>query len=606
MITLPTLNVAPIQQGLKDLGDAMVYQQKVQDAQDEQQATLAVRQQYNDKLQELQSSGDFSQDWGSQLREWAGTTVDQQASLFKNPQAFQAFRNQTLNHFEDTVPVIRQQMTVAQQSHNLGNTQSTLDTATQKAQSGDLSGVADWRTIANPQASVDPATKAQSVDFSLPFKNAFGNNVKAAQQFWQQGNDQIAGTYIGARIDGIMNNDQLTSSQKLMWLQQLRRGADNDLQSNGVQISTATQAKLEQTLNSTIAATQKAAYTETETQQLNQLDTTVSQTLQNWTGAKATGASFVPESIQQFAKTPGLLPSVQAKANEAIERLTMKGDGSQGAANTAAMSAANQKVVTDKILGVLSSAAMTGADGNDLHQIVNQMYLDPNGYKGLKIDLGELSNIQSKADSFTGMFQSANKDLIQFIKSKFTGKGISDGESPLLISNALETIGGFNTFGTSKFKDATGAYDMDKVTNLINTMATEHTAKNIQAIVSAQGWWGHPKSFTDDDAGKYVSQVQNGAGLADFNRAKFPSAPGQPIPDPIVAGATTKLQAMFNGAGLGKAQDTAFNLGNKMGLPVFQSDKGTWYEPSADASNKITWTPLNYNPRTGQPIQSRK
>ena len=252
-LTLPELHTEGIQQGLRDVAGAVDYQRQLQNQRDAAKATLAVSAAFNDKINELKNSSDFSQDWGEKLRQDGAQILDSQAQTFHDPAAFAQFRDAQAMHYESVVPDLRDKQKVASEQHDQATIEAVTENAKEMAPT-DLGRAANTlNTIYGANIAVDQATGAKSVGFGAVALNAARGNGAVALKAYQASVDGVAGTYVDAKVDQITRGDA-TPGAKLDALTDLKKSVWQDIESNNLHVSAASRALIDDNLAKQLAA----------------------------------------------------------------------------------------------------------------------------------------------------------------------------------------------------------------------------------------------------------------------------------------------------------------------------------------------------------------
>ena len=249
-MALQQLNFTPIQQGIKDLSDSFEFRKNLQDQRDATAASVQMQQIYNDKMQELKNSGNFTEDWGTAGRRAAAESADAVQGQFKDPATFEAWKTQSMGQFEQAVPGLRASFDKATQQHDMGALTAYGNQADQFAAKGDLSGALG--VLESAWGSVDPAVQTRVAGVSDVAMHAYGYDTTQAFEGRQSQIDGVAKTYLAAKIKAIVGSGD-SSARKLESLQNMRQSAIKDVSDAGAKFSGGAQAEMEGMLDTATA-----------------------------------------------------------------------------------------------------------------------------------------------------------------------------------------------------------------------------------------------------------------------------------------------------------------------------------------------------------------
>lgn len=262
-LNLPYSNPAPVQQGLKDLGDALAYQQRATDQINLQAATLRFRQALNDHLQQLTDNGGWTKagfDVGDDLRQFYLDQTATEKGNFRDPNIYVGWQKTLGMGLEEDGGVIqrfRAMQTQKIQDYNKAQFDIADGQMLNAARQGDLStaasaydlfyGHTDLMSQGSGQGSAAapgspaPGAQPQTPPSQGEFKNhalvATAGSYEAAVTARQTMADSVAGTYVGGQIDRILQDQSTSWGQKQNQLISLQKDYSKSLESHGISVS---------------------------------------------------------------------------------------------------------------------------------------------------------------------------------------------------------------------------------------------------------------------------------------------------------------------------------------------------------------------------------
>ena len=574
-VRLPTMNAAPIMQGLEALGNAFEHQRQIQIQRETADATLRVNQKINDKINELSNSKDFSKpgvDWGASFRDITAEIVNSESSNFSDSGAFQDFANNVQMNAEQNVNGYRALQLKKQKEENAASFAASNDAA--------LAGAADnlAGTIAaiNTKWGAQPGTNqdgSPNVRFNDAALDAEGGPQPALAKY-QGLHDQAASAWLDARVRAIEGDATKNAQQKAYTLELLSKNFEDQLKGQGATVSSGFKTKAQAAFDDKLALAKKAGEAEKTSADVGRV---VSATLAASLAASRaveSGGHFSPTEFKPY-KELLLDPQLDTKAKDALANDIRIFTTAQKQGITPAQIEAADKEAINTINAKLADLANRGVDRD--------------GLKNEAFRLAEKATSTVKAatakyaDGLDGLDKNASlKSALAIITA-----GTTDATRAGVIREFLAEAGGASQWSGEKsiYRDpGTGQFLIEKVNALATKLVDSKQVEATKRLLSPR-----QSNATEGEACDYLSAAHSGQFAGRFSVETESKA--------AVFASTIKTSLLKQGNVKLADGSPYYDRYGESGVPMWRDVDGGWWRPRVDSGKTIVW---DYIPDDGK------